>query len=79
MQFGPSAKAECIKLWPAQVGYERLQALADCALSLTRRPDLSAARSQRQADRPAHDRVGNRQHIHREAVPNIASISRRTL
>jgi len=36
VQSVPSPKAEPIKLWLAKVGYERMQELADPALSLTR-------------------------------------------
>ena len=36
MQSVPSPKAEPIKLWLAKVGYERMQELADPALSLNR-------------------------------------------
>ena len=36
MQSAPSPKAEPIKLWLAKVGYERMQELADPALSLNR-------------------------------------------
>ena len=36
VQCVPSPKAEPIKLWLAKVGYERMQELADPALSLIR-------------------------------------------
>jgi hypothetical protein len=36
VQSVPSPKAEPIKLWLAKVGYERMQELADPALSLER-------------------------------------------
>ena len=36
VQSVPSPKAEPIKLWLAKVGYERMQELADPALSLDR-------------------------------------------
>jgi hypothetical protein len=39
VQTIPSPKAEPIKLWLAKVGYERMQELADPALSLNRARD----------------------------------------
>lgn len=36
VQSVPSPKAEPIKLWLAKVGYERMQEMADPALSLAR-------------------------------------------
>ena len=39
MQSVPSPKAEPIKLWLAKVGYERMQEMADPALSLDRARD----------------------------------------
>ena len=42
VQSVPSPKAEPIKLWLAEVGYERMQEMADPALSLP--PNLATAR-----------------------------------
>ncbi len=36
IQSVPSPKAESIKLWPAKVGYERVQEISDPALRLVR-------------------------------------------
>ena len=40
IQSVPSPKAEPIKLWLAKVGYERMQELADPALSLERAREI---------------------------------------
>jgi prophage antirepressor-like protein len=61
VQSVPSPKAEPIKLWLAKVGYERMQEMADPALSLDR---ARQTRQQRQVDSAAHDRAGNAQQAH---------------
>jgi DNA-damage-inducible protein D len=62
VQSVPSPKAEPIKLWLAKVGYERMQEMADPALSLDR---ARQTWQQRQVDTAAHDRAGDTQQAHR--------------
>jgi DNA-damage-inducible protein D len=81
VQSVPSPKAEPIKLWLAKVGYERMQEMADPALSLNRARQTwqQHGRSDKwHMDCPAHDGAGNRQQTHRlpELFPNrVASTS----
>ena len=75
VQSIPSPKAEPIKFWLAKVGYERMQEMADPALSLNRARQTwqqygcsdkwHMAHGIWHMDRPAHDRAGNPQQTNR--------------
>jgi DNA-damage-inducible protein D len=78
VQSIPSPKAEPIKLWLAKVGYERMQEMADPALSLNRARQTwqQHGRSDKwHMDCAAHDGAGNPQQTHRllELFPNRAA------
>ena len=66
VQSVPSPKAEPIKLWLAKVGYERMQEMADPALSLDRARETwqKHGRSDKWIA-AAHDRAGNAQQADR--------------
>lgn len=64
VQSVPSPKAEPIKLWLAKVGYERMQELADPALSLDRARETWQKHGRSEKWIQQHDRAGNAEQAH---------------